>query len=175
MPHALSATYQLLITPLEGPRLHCIEAWERDLQCTFTPHQKQNIIHFTYRSSICTKMQETNYKILTRWYNTPAKLHIIFPSSSDLCWRCQSERGTFLHIFWTCPKLDQFWKTVQSTAQNFTERPIVSDPAIFLLHASHMPSKAYKKSLKRHLFDAAKACILLLWKSTQPPTVSNVG
>lgn len=173
MPHALSATYQLLITPLDDFRLHYIDEWERDLQCTLTTRQKQNILHFTYRSSICTKMQETNYKILTRWYNTPAKIHKIFPSSSDRCWRCQNDRGTILHIFWTCPLLERFWRTVQNTIQKFTDRQIANDPAFFLLHAAHSSSKVYKKSLIRHLLDAAKACIPLMWKSTQPPSVGT--
>lgn len=116
-------------------------------------------------------MQETNYKLVTRWYNTPVKLQKFFPSCSGRFWRCQGDRGTILHIFWTCPRLEEFWKTIQHTVQKFTERPILADPAFFLLHASNMSGKAYKKSLIRHLLDAAKACIPLLWKSTKSLTV----
>lgn len=49
MPHTLSAIYQLLITPLDGHRLSCLDKWERDLQCTFTTRQRQNILHFTFK------------------------------------------------------------------------------------------------------------------------------
>lgn len=96
---------------------------------------------FTYKSSICTGIQETNFKILTRWYNTPAKLHRVFPSTSDHCWRCQEEQGILLHIFWNCPKLEQLWKEVCLIAQKFTERPFSDDPAFFLFHASNIPGK----------------------------------
>lgn len=81
LPHRLLMAYQLLNIPPDNFQLPTLEAWERDLQCTFTPKQKQNILHFTFKSSICTKTQETNYKLLTRWYNTPVKLKQFFPSS----------------------------------------------------------------------------------------------
>lgn len=140
-------------------------------QCTFSPRQKQNIILFTFKSSVCTKIQETNFKIFSRWYNTPRKLQRFFPSTSGLCWRCGGDRGTILHIFWDCPLLEQYWKIIQQTIQNFTERPILSDPGFFLLHATDMLSKKYKKSLLKHLLDAAKSCIPLLWKSIKAPAI----
>lgn len=167
----MSLAYQLLNIPPDNFQLPTLEAWERDLQCTLTSKQKQNILHFTFKSSICTKTQETNYKLLTRWYNTPAKFQKFFPSSSGLCWRCGEESGTILHVFWSFPRLEQFWKSIQQTIQRFTERPVSADPAFFLLHATTMSSKTYKKSLIRHLLDAAKACIPLLWKSTGTPSM----
>lgn len=170
LPHALSVTYHLLTTPPENHQIPALGAWERDMQCTFSPRQKQNIIIFTFKSSICTKIQETNFKILSRWYNTPTKLQRFFPSTSGLCWRCGGDRGTILHIFWDCPLLGQFWRIIQQTIQNFTERPIKLDPGFFLLHATDMSSKKYKNSLLKHLLDAAKSYIPLLLKSIKPPT-----
>lgn len=161
----------VLITPPEDYQLPCLSAWEIDFRHKFTARQRQNTLIFTYGSSMCTKIQETNFKIVTRWYNTPAKLQKIYPSSSDRCWRCQEDRGTILRVFWACPKLQQFWKTIQQVAQNVTGCLIPNDPAFFLLHASNIPSKSYKKSILCHLFDAAKTCIPLCWKSTQAPSI----
>lgn len=135
LPHTLSATYQLLITSPENYQIPTLRTWERDMQCNFTSRQKQNILYFTFKSSICTKMQETNYKLVTRWYNTPDKLQKIFPSSSGICWRCGEEQGMIIHVFWTCRRLEQFWKSIQQTIQKFTERQVVADPGLFLLHA----------------------------------------
>lgn len=36
---------------------------------------------------------------------------------------------------------------------------------------SHISEKTYKKSIIRHLLDAAKACIPLTWKTLTPPTI----
>lgn len=134
-------------------------------------NKRQHLLRLTHKSSICAKIQETNYKILSRWYRTPALVHKFFPATSDLCWHCLSDKGTLLHIFWSCPRLKHFWRVVREIVQKFTDRNIPDDPAFFLLHASNIPERVYKKSVIRHLLDAAKACILLHWKSPHPPTI----
>lgn len=63
--------------------LNFISKWERDLNRTFTSAQIQRIIMFALKSSICTKVQKTNYKLLTRWYLTPHTLHICYPDMED--------------------------------------------------------------------------------------------
>lgn len=40
LPHILSATYQLLITPPDSHQMHGLVAWEKDMQSTFTLRQK---------------------------------------------------------------------------------------------------------------------------------------
>lgn len=165
--------YILLISPTESTHQTFLSKWERDLNCTFTSNQTQRIITFTLQSYISTKVQKTNYKLLTRWYLTPQALHTYQPNTSALCWRCQGDRGTLLHIFWSCPKLSHFWSTVRATIQKFTDYNIPDDPAFFLLHVNTISTKRYKKSIVRHLLNAAKSCIPLQWKSQTPPTVAS--
>lgn len=118
LPHVLSITYKLLIMPPDNFQLPCLVQWEQDLNSTFSPNQCNNILCFIYKSSICKKILETNFKIWTRWYPTPSELHRFFPMTTDRCWRCQEGRGTLLHIFWSCPKLTQFWKEVQKISKH---------------------------------------------------------
>lgn len=169
--HTLSLMYKLLITPTEEYRNLHIDKWEEDLSCQFTDTQKQHILTFTHKSSICAKIQETNYKILTRWYRTPSVLKKFYPTTSDICWRCTQNKGTLLHIFWSCPRIKAFWGEVRRIIQKFTDRKVPDNPAYFLLHVTDTPARVYKKSVVRHLLDAAKACIPLTWKSTHPPTI----
>lgn len=75
LPQVLSKMYNLLITPLEDHRLACIMKWNTGLNHTFTPGHQNNVIRFSHKSSICTRIQETNFKLLTRWYHTPSLLH----------------------------------------------------------------------------------------------------
>lgn len=171
LPYTLSLAYNLLNAPptdFVPPRLL---KWETELDCRFNTTKRQHILRFTHKSSICARIQETNYKVLSRWYRTPTLLHKLFPTTSDMCWRCQREKGTLLHIFWTCPKLAHFWKVVRETVQLFNDGTITDDPALFLLQATDTPDRIYKKSVVRHLLDAAKACIPLCWKSALPPTI----
>lgn len=157
LPRVLSKTYNLLNSPIEQPDLHCLKHWETGLQHTFTIKLKQNIIRFSLKSSICMKTQETNCKILTRWYRIPYLLHEFYPNTTDRCWRCQA--GKLLQIFWSCPKIKHYWKEVRRIAQEFTDFEIPADPAFFLLHISFMPENIYEKCIIRHLPDATKSCI----------------
>ena len=100
LTQTLSKMYTLLISPLEQLNLSWIEKWEREMDCKFTTSQRQNMIDLSLKSSICTKNQEINYKVLPRWYYTPQRLHTFYPEISDRCWRCMEERGTMFHIFW---------------------------------------------------------------------------
>lgn len=138
-------SYNLLITTLKDHQLPWLTKWQSDLFHYFKP-------------SICTSFQKTNFKLMTQWYYTPSLLHKFFPTTTDQCGRCQEGRGTLLHVFWSCPKLDYFWKEVPD------------DPAFFLLHISTIPVKIYKRLILRHLLNAAKSCIPSNWKHPQPPT-----
>lgn len=173
LPQVLSKTYALLNSPSEQPDLSFLRKWEAELQWTFTKTQIQNILRFSLKSSICTKIQETNYKILTRWYYTPQILHKYYPATSDRCWKCQADRGALFHIFWSCPRLNHFWTTVRHVTQKFTDHKIPDNPAFFRLHTSRIPAKCYQKSIVRHLLNAAKACIPFLWKNSMPPSIGT--
>lgn len=74
----------------------------------------QRKLFFADKSSLCSRYQETTYKIVSRWYRTPSILTKWFLKQSDRCWRCGSCVGTLLHIFWECP----FW--VHFGTQYFT-------------------------------------------------------
>lgn len=126
-----------------------------------------------HKCSFSTKTQETAYKLLTHWYATPHKIKKWFPEASERCWRCNRESGTLLHIWWQCPILETFWTKVRDIIRQITETNINLDAACCLLYISNFPYKRYKKSLTKHLLNAAKALIPLQWKSTQAPLVKE--
>lgn len=173
LTQVLSKTYTLLNSPSEQPQLSFYKKWKVDLNRSFTVTQKQNILRFALKSSICTKIQEPNYKMMTGWYYTPQVLHKYFLNATDRCWRCQVDRGALFHIFWSCPKLQHFWTFVRNIAQKFTDHRIPDDPAFFLLHVSKIAAKQYKKPIVQHLLNAAKSRIPLLWKKQTPPSIGT--
>ena len=88
---------------------------------------------------------------------------------TNLCWRCQKEEGTLLHIFWNCERVKDFWKMISEVIEEITEMSLGEDPATYLLLDIPISIEKYKKSLVRHLLVTARACIPALWKSTCPP------
>lgn len=169
LSRTISKMYALLSAPPEDFIMPGLRKWERDLDQTFTPSQRQNIIYLSIKSLRCTKTQELNYKLLTRWYYTPQTLNNIFPATSDRCWRGCEEQGTLLHIFCLCPIIRQFCQEIQRIINKRTEYQIPDDLAFFLLQYSQIPLKKYKNSVLSHLVNAAKSCIASCWKDPRPP------
>lgn len=85
LPHTLSLTYNLLIATPEDFQPPGLIGWELDLNLHFNPCQQLHILRFIHKSSICAKTQDTNFKVLLRWYRTLSQLHKFFPITSDLC------------------------------------------------------------------------------------------
>lgn len=76
--------------------------------------------------------------------------------------------GRYRISFWSCSKIEGFWREVQRITQKFCEDEIPEDPALFLLHDFKISVKKYKESIVCHLLNAAKVCIPLTQKQTTP-------
>lgn len=120
-----------------------IREWERDLQHVFTEPQLDHMYRFTHSSTVDTKMQENSYKVLTRWYRVPSKLSKIYPSLSDACWRECGLRGSFLHIWWECPKLRPFWLDIHAQIKIILDLELPDSPLESLLHFPTTPLSQY--------------------------------
>ena len=168
-----SKMYRLLISPQEDFELPGLGKWERDLGRVFSQNQRKQIIYLALYSSTSTRIQESNYKLLSQWYYKQVKLHKFSKDNSEYCWRCGLEQGTTLHIFWSCVKVRDYWKEVQRIVQKFTERQIPDDPALYLLHSSQIPMQEYKKSVICHLINTAKTGITLQWRESRAPSIAR--
>lgn len=139
LPQVLSKTYNLLITLSEPTELSCLKHWETDLCQIFKAWQRQNIIKFSLKSSICTKLQETNDKILMRWYSFTTTYILPHNHFGDV--RREEERCSI--YFGPAPKLNHFWRKSGELLRSLLMIP--DDLTFFLLHVSKIPEKMYKK------------------------------
>lgn len=118
--------------------------------------------------------QENWFKILLRWYRTPTKLHKISPTLSPLCWWYGGERGSLLHIWWTCPLIQPFWKEVHWLTNH--QLP----PSLWNTHQHNIcyiipqfPKSTYLRSLAMNLLNEARLCIPTGWRSTSSLTTAD--
>lgn len=168
----LSRIYKLLLKEnrlLSG----CLEKWAEEMRTEISPTMALCIWHWVHRSSVSGKIQEGGYKLVTRWYRTPQRLHRIFPSVSDRCWRCEREEGSLYHIFWTCPLIRPFWRKVWEIAQHLWGNNLELEPLLFLFHYSSIPRARYGRSVLVHLINAARVCIPTQWRERSPPTIGQ--
>ena len=173
LPRALSKMYGFLNMPAEEFVMPGIRKWEKDLGRIFTPIQHKQIIYLAVNSSVCSKTQEANYKLLVQWYYTPERLHQFDKEVDERCWRCGREQGTLLHIFWYCQKIRHYWEEVRRISQKFSEVLLPDDPALFLLHSSEVPVQKYRKSVVCHMINAARAGVTSKWRDICPPSIAG--
>lgn len=173
MRKATSLIYSWLQTRQDKQQSRHKKEWETVLKKSFTEVQWNNACILAHKCSISTSTQETSYKVLTNWYFTPARLHAWYPETSEACWRCGSEKGVMLHIWWNCPLIRAFWDGVCSRIHAITETEIVFSPECCLLHISNYSLSRYKKSVVRHMLNAANTIIPRHWKTTHTPTLAE--
>lgn len=78
--HTISSIYGLLLSVRTISLPSFCRAWESELGKSFPPEQWARCFYLTHKAVIATKLQETSFKILARWYRVPAVLHRWYPS-----------------------------------------------------------------------------------------------
>lgn len=107
--------------------------WRQDLALHIKETDWVRINTTAHTCSPKISMQETAYKILNRWYRTPATLHKIYSGTSEKCWRCQREEGTLLHTWWSCDLIEPFLQQVHDRIKVITGTSPAFTPAQYLL------------------------------------------
>lgn len=145
--------------------------WEKALGEEISPEQWQSI--WSAKSSICILYKENTYKVLFSWYMTPSHLHAIYPTALDRCWRCLRDRGTLLHVYWQCPSLQPYWRSVWDLLQWLFEMDVPLHSKLYLLRL--LPPKLSKlaKKLANQILTAASCLIVLNWKKRTPPALTD--
>ncbi|XP_056403189.1 transmembrane protein 260 isoform X1 [Hyla sarda] len=170
---AVSQMYSLLMeeAACEPPKFET--AWEEELHTTIARSDWLTAYVMCHKMSISCRAQETNYKILARWYRVPVLLHKFYPTVSDLCWRCGTETGTMSHIWWSCPSLTTFWSTVIDRIALVTGVTYPNDPKGLLLSIIPTSRKSPARLLANMMLMAARSVIPKKWKNCAPPTITD--
>ncbi len=133
--------------------------------------QWKNILFLIHSSSICARHALIQCKVLHRAYFTNAKLAKIFPNRSDTCNRCKQSPADHIHMFWSCPKLMDYWSDIFRTLSQALNTTIAPNPltVLFGLLPDSVASStvhcviAFTALLARH-------AILLKLKHASPPS-----
>lgn len=125
--------------------------------------------------SVNARHQLIQFKVIHRLHYSKTKLHRIFPSISPLCDRCKSAEGSLSHLFWTCPKLHNFWCEIFKWFSDVYDTEFKPDPSIALFGYSLLlldQSLSVENTLMYGMV-IAKRLILRLWKSEAAPTFKD--
>lgn len=161
----ISSLYNQLYGVANLNRPSYVQRWEEDLGRTLEDTDWSNIWLTSKSSSPNILALETNYKVLTRWYLVPARVAKYSPNTSALCFRGCPEIGTHLHIWWTCPVIQTFWKEVFVIASKIFKKIIQPDPYLTLLNLKPEWLTLSQFKLMIQLITAAKQTVAKAWKS----------
>ena len=90
--------------------------WQKDLGCDLSDEAWLRILRNTGKYIKEARGKFTQYRLIHRFYFTPSKLHRMGLLANNLCWKCQTGTGTFLHAIWECKLVKSFWVEVLGNA-----------------------------------------------------------
>lgn len=108
----LSIIYKLLLALDKEPFLSPLKKWEKDCEKTFTTQDWTKIkdSFVVLASALPLKLQ--TIKLLYRWYLTPRQIACIHKTATNLCWKGCGSEANYLHCWWACPIIQDYWNNV---------------------------------------------------------------
>lgn len=107
--------------------------WERDIGEEISGETWVQIIESWFKVSREMQTRLISYKILNRTYWTPCKMARLGLRNSDLCWRCDASRGTFVHMLYSCPRIELLWSKIIYFINTVMSSTLVQHPLLCLL------------------------------------------
>lgn len=158
---------------IASPSLNNIRAaWEEELGFEVSDDSWQSAIRRIHSSSICIRHGLLQFKVLHRLHLSKTKLARIYPDVDPTCSRCCQAPATLYHMFWTCPKLVQFWSSIFDTFSYICNKDIGPAPEIALFGVAPAEVAISRSQSDAIAFSSllARRLILCNWKSVKPPT-----
>lgn len=103
--HWLEAlVYYRLLTALDPTIMSLKRAWEKDLNLSLTEEEWYSILRNGKKMSRELKTRLVQFKILHSLYWTSCRLYRVGLLETPVCWKCQKDNGTLVHMLWDSPK-----------------------------------------------------------------------
>ncbi len=145
--------------------LKILAVWERELSWLgYSPDWN------TVWSNLCLASKNPShilihFKTVHKMYCTPYKRYLMKLSLNPNCSLCNNNsKGTFLHMFWDCSVISNFWKHVVQVLKRITKLELDLDPCLMLLNDdSSYNFTLVQRRLLMSGFTAAKKTITQQW------------
>ena len=167
----ISKIYNILLREIQETKTPYMKRWEKLLKLDVAIEDWQTIFLNVSNASLCVNIKENFFKLLSFWYLTPSKMRNIYKNDQWLCWKGCSEVGTYFHIWWSCVKMQTFWKMIHVSIQKIVGCELNFGPLTMLLGYINDGQGIYShRKLIQNLLAAARLVITQQWKNPEPPS-----
>ena len=153
-PGTISLIYSSVISTKTPPLRAYHSQWEKELGRQLDLEDWRAMTMALSKCSRNVLILENAYKVLYRWYYTPARLARFIPTYSPLCFRGCSQEGSMAHIWWSCPRACRLWVRVYTILRNMWHTNLKRDPFEALLGKPIVELLRPERQLAQHLFNA---------------------
>lgn len=148
--------------------------WQEDLQMEIPEQMWKEIWNSPANRSRNYSVRLQSFKLITRWYFTPEKLHKINPALSSQCWKKCGHIGSYFHCWWECPIIQAFWEEIAGIISDITSVNISVSPKLVLFDMiEEVTATRAQKELISKLLAAACLTIAVGWKDSGPPQIQT--
>lgn len=148
--------------------------WAEDLNKSIPFETWEFFWKNTLKTSACTRLQENSIKMMYRWYLTPEKIALMSKSkTSNKCWKCGKEKGSFFHMWWKCKLAKQYWSKIYKEITKIYKMPITKSPEMMLIGLYFETIKSRDRISLWHLLTAARLQYAKLWKQREIPSTKD--
>ena len=171
----ISFLYNLLLTATPPALLNIKVRWETELGTTLSDRFWDAALKNINSSSSCARLCLIQFKVLHRMHYSKAKLSRIYPDLTDICDRCSQAPADLTHMFWSCPRLVEYWQSFFNVISEILGVKLDPSPsiAIFGIPEEGTRLNTRQKNIVSFASLIARRRILLLWKNQLPP--SNIS
>ena len=148
-------------------------AWEQDLNLVLSEDVWETILRLINTTSFCARHCLLQFKVVHRAHISKSKLARFYPEVSPCCDKCKTSEASLIHMFWTCPSLEQFWREVFQTLSQILNIMLEPNPLVALFGTTGEDDVLLTSSKCRTLSFAsllARRAVLLRWRDAAPPT-----
>lgn len=101
---------------------------DQDLRITMSDEQWGQILGSVQNLSICASRSLLQCKFLHRINLTNARLAKIYPDRTHTCNRCTQFSADYMHMFWLCPHLSEYWIAIFHILSGVLGKVVDPDP-----------------------------------------------
>ena len=173
--HKASQFYKIINSFLGNDSVNVKIIWQRDLGEEIEDDKWSKIVADCGKYVKEARGKFTQYKVLHRYYFTPSRLHRMKLLNNNVCRKCKTEVGTFLHCIWECRLVKPLWIQVLEILSSWFGSEVPLRPMLCLLGDRSQIPNISKCTFSVIIVSLMTVCRVILrhWKETKAPDLKE--